>query len=324
MKLKSVFFLIGTLFFIVFGCEEATKVKPEIAGMKLRAEVVRFDRIFAQASETQIPQLREDYPYLFPQQYPDSVWGAKMNDSVQQEIFNEVNQTFGDFESQTEDITLLFKHIKYYFPKFEPPKVITLTSDVAYDNRIILADSLLLIGLDNYLGADHKFYRSFSRYITQQLDQAYLTSDIAAAFAKSVNAYPRDRSFLSRMVYYGKELYLKELLLPTADDFQYINFTYDEYQWATENERQVWRYFIENELLYSTDTKLNQRFLDPAPFSKFQLELIDSESPGRIGRFIGWQIVRAFAKKNPDLTLIDLLDLPADELFKKSNYKPKK
>jgi len=59
------------------------------------------------------------------------------------------------------------------------------------------------------------------------------------------------------------------------------------------------------------------------PFSKFRLEL-DSESPGRLGRYVGWQIVRAFMDKNPEVTLTELLDIPADEIFKKSNYKPEK
>ena len=68
---------------------------------------------------------------------------------------------------------------------------------------------------------------------------------------------------------------------------------------------------------------MDRRFLDPAPFSKFGLEL-DSESPGRLGRYIGWQIVRAYADKNKKAELIELLDLPADELFKIANYKPKR
>jgi uncharacterized protein YjaZ len=63
--------------------------------------------------------------------------------------------------------------------------------------------------------------------------------------------------------------------------------------------------------------------LDPAPFSKFGLEL-DSESPGRLGRYIGWQIVRAFFDKNPNITPQQLLTLSADDILKESNYKPRK
>ena len=73
--------------------------------------------------------------------------------------------------------------------------------------------------------------------------------------------------------------------------------------------------------MYSTDNMLNQRFLDQAPFSKFGLEL-DNESPGRLGRYIGWQIVRAFMEKNP-VSLKQMLTMSEEEIFKQSNYKPR-
>jgi uncharacterized protein YjaZ len=84
----------------------------------------------------------------------------------------------------------------------------------------------------------------------------------------------------------------------------------------------MWRYFIEKEMLYSNEQKLSSRFINPAPFSKFYLE-IDNESPGRVGAWIGWQIVRSYAKNN-DMPIADLLKLDTKKLFEKSKYKPKK
>ena len=65
-----------------------------------------------------------------------------------------------------------------------------------------------------------------------------------------------------------------------------------------------------------------ERFIEPAPFSKFYLE-IDNESPGKIGVWLGWQIVKSYCGQNPDLTLIELLNLSSKELFNSSKYKPK-
>ena len=322
MKWAQKYFPILVLILLI-SCEEESKMEQEIAKIPLELKIERFDRQFAKASPDDIPELKSKYPYLFPQQFPDSVWILKLSDTIQQELFSEVDVAFGDFKEQELDLTSLFQHIKYYFPKYRTPKVVTLTSEVQYDNRVVLTDSLLLLGLDNYLGEDHRFYQSISRYIAKSLDKRYLTSDVASAFAKTINRYPRNRTFLSRMVYHGKELYLKDKLIPDASDAQKINYTKEEMAWARENEEQIWRYFVEGELLYSTDSELDRRFLDPAPFSKFRLEL-DSESPGRLGRFMGWQIVRAFMDKNPKVTLTELLDIPADDIFKKSNYKPKK
>ncbi len=315
--------LVLILVLSVIGCKKEDETEKRIAQIELNFEVQRFDREFATVQPNDIPKLKSKYPYLFPEQFPDSVWMAKLTDTLQVELSEEVDKAFGTFSTESQDLESLFKHISYYFPGMDIPKVITLTSDVRYEDRIILADTLLLLGLDNYLGEDHRFYRSIPRYIASGLDKEYLTSDVASAFTKKVLKYPRNRTFLSRMVHYGKELYLKDKLLPNNTDAQKINYSQEQIEWSQANEEQIWRYFVEQELLYSTESSLDRRFLDPAPFSKFQLAL-DNESPGRLGRYMGWQIVRAFMDKNPNVALVTLLDMPADELFKNSNYKPKR
>ena len=64
-----------------------------------------------------------------------------------------------------------------------------------------------------------------------------------------------------------------------------------------------------NSWLYSTDPELIKRFISPAPFSKFYLN-IDVDSPGQIGQWIGLQIVKAYQMKerksiapNPEYSL---------------------
>ena len=304
------------------GCRETDKLDKEITGIELEIRVDRFDREFANAGPDDLAALKDNYPFLFPAQYPDSIWIAKIQDSLQQELLKEIDKTFPTFDEQQQDLELLLKHIVYYFPDTKVPRVITLSSDVDYNNRIILADTLLLVGLDNYLGQDHRFYSGIDRYIAKELDSEYLISDVAAAYANKIISYPISRTFLSRMIHHGKILYLKDKWLPMATDGQKIHYTEEELAWAHANEEEIWRYFVERELLYSTDQGLDPRFLDPAPFSKFRLEL-DQESPGRLGRYMGWMIVRAFAART-ELTPEQLIALPAEEIFKNSRYKPKK
>ncbi|MGB5554668.1 MAG: gliding motility lipoprotein GldB [Flavobacteriaceae bacterium] len=319
--MKKRIFVILSVFVFCFSCSDKDKVGEEIAKIPLQLTVLRFDQAVGKAKPEDIPALKNKYPYLFPPQYSDSVWAAKLQDTIQMELFAEVKKAFPDFEKEREDLEKLFKHIKYYFPKASIPAVVTLTSEVDYANRVILADTLLLIGLDNYLGPDHKFYVGFQKYIANGLDIKYLISNVAGEFAKTVVPKPQNRTFLEQMMYYGKILYLKDKLMPDASDAEKIEYADNDWAWAEANEEPIWRNFVEQEYLYSTDSKLNTRFLEAAPFSKFGLEL-DNESPGSIGRFIGWQIVRAFMDKN-QVTLQQLFNLPADEIFKKSNYKPR-
>ncbi|MCM4169414.1 hypothetical protein KCTC52924_00448 [Arenibacter antarcticus] len=320
--MRNPLWLICLLLITFLGCKETDKTAEEVAKIEVELEVYRFDREFAEAQPKDIPQLKKKYPYLFPTSYPDSVWVAKVQDTLQVQLSQAVDSVFPNFKEEERELQSLFRHIRYYYPNSPLPKVITVTSDVDYNNRVILTDSLLLIGLDNYLGTSHEFYSVIPNYVANDLDKKFLAADVASAFAKKVVATSTERTFLSQAVYYGKELYLKNKLMPQVTDDIIIGYTPEQLDWAHVNEEQVWRYFVERELLYSTDNKLGPRFLDPAPFSKFQLEL-DNESPDRIGRYVGWQIVRAFMKNN-EVALQEMLTIPSEELFKRSKYKPRK
>lgn len=320
--MRSPQWYIFLLTLVFCGCKETDKVAEEVAKMDVALDVYRFDREFAEATPADIPDLKKKYPYLFPASYADSIWAAKIRDTLQIEISTEVEKVFPTFGAQEEGLRSLFGHIKYYYPDIPLPKIVTVTSDVDYNNRIILADTLLLIGLDNYLGASHKFYSVIPKYVADDLDKKFLIRDVASAFAKKIVPAPLDRTFLSQMIYYGQELYVKDRLMPIVEDHINIGYTPEQLNWAKANEEQVWRYFIEEGLLYATDSKLGPRFLDPAPFSKFQLEL-DNESPDMIGRFTGWQIVRAFMENNKE-SMHEMLALPAENIFKRSQYKPRR
>jgi gliding motility-associated lipoprotein GldB len=319
--MKRAILMVFGISFLLFSCNDNDKIEEEISKIKVQLNVTRFDFEFADAKPADLPHIKQKYPYLFPA--PDSVWIAKMSDTIQIELSTEVKKAFPDFNEETDDLIDLFKHIKYYFPKIKVPKIVTLTSDVQYADRVVLADTLLLIGLDNYLGAEHHFYQRIPKYIAKGLNKNFLVSDVAEAYTNKIVPRLRDRTFLAQMIFYGKKLYLKDKLMPNASDAQKMGYLQDEMDWAWANENPIWRNFIEQEYLYSTDRELAKRFLDPAPFSKFGLELIDNESPGRVGRLIGWQIVRSFMDKN-EVTPQQLLNLSAEEIFKKANYKPQK
>ena len=285
-------------------------------------KVLRMDSIFFHTPVEELPLIKAKYPLFFPENTTDEEWAKKQSDSLQKELFSEINKTFGDFSNQKKTIKSIYQHIKYYFPQFTPPKVVTLTSDVDYSSRVIYADSLLLIGVDNYLGSKHRFYSDMEAYIAQELDKKYLPVDVALSFAEAIIPSSRNTTFLDAMIQEGKVLYLAHKFLPTVSEEDLLKYTSEKYQWTEENEAQIWRYFIENQLLYSTDRKILTRFIDMAPFSKFYLEL-DNQSPGGVGRYIGLRIVTQYMEKHPD-ALQKLGIIPTEELFKEANYKPKK
>lgn len=308
-------------FFIIISCDKKLKIENEVASIPVELKIERFDKAFYETPPKDIARLKSNYPYFFPMGTPDSVWTNKMKNPLYRELYTEVQEKFPTLELLNSDLEMLFKHLKFYYPKTKTPKIVTLISEMDYLNKVIYTDSLVLISLDLYLGKDHKFY-DFPDYLRQNFEPNQIMPDLVSSFASKKIVPPTQNDLLSQMIYFGKELYLKDLLLPTTSDAEKIGYTPAQITWCTENEGYIWRYFMEEKLIYSTDSKLANRFINLAPFSKFYLE-IDNESPGRVGTWIGWQIVRSFMENN-EVNLSDLMQIDAKEIFNKSKYKPKK
>jgi len=312
--------VLGLILF--FACNNESKQEKEIEKINIDFKIERFDQEFAQAKPQDLPKLKMNYPFLFPAQYPDSVWINKLQDSIQQELNTEVTSTFSNFSEEEDQLNSLFQHIKYYFPSFKAPTVITITSDVDYKNKVLLTPEYLFIALDTYLGKDHKFYLGIQEYLKKNFEKDQILPDVAAEYAKTYVPQPEKKTFLANMLYYGKILRLKDKWLPETPDYEKIGYTEDELKWADANEEQIWRYFVDKELIFDSDTKLYTRFLYPAPFSKFYLEL-DNESPAMLGQYIGWHIIRDYMDKN-DVGIQEMLKTDAETIFNKAKYKPKK
>jgi len=317
---KLTVLLIFTVFFI--SCDKKDKVEKAIEEVPVELDVERFDKVFYETPPEDLSKIKRQYPYFFPAGNEDTVWTNKMKNPLLRELHAEVQKTFGNFQKERGDLEELFRHIKYYFPETNLPKVITLISEVDTQSKVIYADSLLLISLDVYLGKDHKFYSGFPEYQRRTFEKSQILPHFVCDFSLRKIAPPTDRALLSQMIYFGKELYLKDVLIPQVSDADKIGYTPEQITWSQENEGYIWRYFVDEKLLYDSDPKLPGRFINPAPFSKFYLE-IDNESPGQIGMWIGWQIVRSYMKNN-DVSLQQLLQTDAKEIFDNSKYKPKK
>ncbi|MDN3493828.1 gliding motility lipoprotein GldB [Winogradskyella bathintestinalis] len=320
MQIK--FNIIILFILVLLSCDDDSKIEKEIAKIETDFTVERFDKAFFEALPENLLELKSAYPFFFSKHIPDSIVINRMEDSLQNKLLNEVQQTFPDFKTSKEELEGLFKHLKYYDKTFKAPRVITLTNDVAYRDKIIVNDSLVLIALDNYLGAKHEFYQNIPMFIAANLNKNQIVSDVANGYAKKFIFQTHRKTLLDEMIYFGKLLYFKDIMIPFKTDAEKIGYSDVQIKWAEANESQIWSYFIEKELLYSTDPKLPNRFIADAPFSKFYLEL-DNQSPGRLGQYMGWQIVRSYAEKTNE-DLLTIMQTEPQDIFNKAKFKPKK
>ena len=284
-------------------------------------ELIRFESIFFDAHPDSLSEVEKRFPYFFPKTYPFSVWVNRRTDSLQLALYEQTKSiSNSDIQNQ---LTPFMKGLPRVFENAElPKKVITITSDVDYNNKVILNDSMALIAIDNFLGVNHHMYEGIALYLRQQMELKHLSKELAESFANNKIESPEDRTFLAQLIYFGKIQFLKQSILSNYSEDKILGYAPDQLAWAMTNEKEIWNFFISKELLYSTDPELIKRFISPAPFSKFYLN-IDVDSPGRIGQWLGLQIVKAYQIKEKK-SIEELINTPYRELFEKSKYKPRR
>ena len=284
-------------------------------------ELIRFESIFYDAHPDSLAEVEKRFPYFFPKSYPFSVWVNRRTDSLQLALYAQIKSiSNSDIHDQ---LTPFMEGLPRVFENtVVPKKVITITSDVDYNNKVILNDSMALIAIDNFLGVNHHLYEGIAFYLRQGMELNQLSKELAESFANNRIALPEDRTFLAQLIYSGKIQFLKQSILSDYSEDKILGYTPDQLAWAMTNEKEIWNFFVSKELLYSTDPELIKRFISPAPFSKFYLN-IDVDSPGQIGQWLGLQIVKAYQKKERK-SITQLLNTPYRELFEKSKYKPRR
>ncbi len=316
------------LFSVVFGVISCKKNPENIWNVEIKnpAEKVEITDISKEFYDENVPleNFKQKYPW-FQGSVSDEDFALRRADKNETKIYHEAISKI-NIATLNKDLTDLFSHIKYYFPEFEEPKVFLYSSALQGIMEPIFyqpKDKMLFIDVTGFMGENNVNYKGLYPYFQKSMNPQNIIPKVSEIFAENFVPYNADhQKFIDRLVYQGKLMTLQDAFLPSFPDELKINYTLKQYEWAKANEANVWNYFVENDLIFSDDSQLNDRFINPAPFSKFYTE-IDNESSPQIGIFTGWQICRNFFRKNTDTKLKDFLKINAQEIFNQSDYKPK-
>ncbi len=174
-----------------------------------------------------------------------------------------------------------------------------------YNQSVFTVDSVTLVGLNHYLGSDYKGYSNFDSYRRQLKELKYMPYDIVEALVVSDYGYKpmTDATVLNRMLYEGALIYVKMQIVPNGNLADALGYTKDQLDWVEQNSREMWNTLVTRKLLYSTSLSNADKLMLPSPATM----VIHPESPGRVGRYIGYKIVRAYVEKYPDVSLEELL-----------------
>src|SRR4051812_34732419 len=224
-----------SLIVVVISCDKKSEVEKAVEEVHVKMQVHRFEKEFFGSTPDKLPELRAQYPSFFPEA-DNQGYIDRMNDPLWKEVYTEVEKKYDDFGPEQTKIEDLFRHFKYYFPNTKTPVVYTLIGNMDYTNKVLFAKDTLVISLELYLGKAHKFYAGeFPEYISRNFEENQMLPDIVSAWDRYKIAAP-DNTFLSQMIYAGKDLYLKDILLPELPDAEKIGYTPGQVTWSYENE----------------------------------------------------------------------------------------
>lgn len=330
--MRLVFLLLSAITFLQ-GChrsKEECAFSPDTSSIAINLIVEHLeDSISGFSSKQQMVDFFSRHPtmrdhFFSRPAYPnDSLFINELYNRFTHPYFDsllaETHKRLGNFAELKNQFEQAFKNFNYYYPDFQPPKIQTVISGMEAD--LLVSDSLIIIGLDYYLGSGAKYRPNMHEYILRRYQKNFIVPSVLLLYGidgKYNFNNLEDQTVLAEMIAYGKAYYFAKQMLPCVPDSTFIGYTREEIEGSRKNLDLIWKRFIEDEVLYATTHLVKQKYIAERP-KTFE---VGEKCPGRIGTWVGWEIVKKYMNNNK-VTLPQLMQTSeGHEIFKKSKFKP--
>jgi hypothetical protein len=343
-------FILSFFTFSLFLVACGDKKIPDVSNIKVDVQTIRFEKDLFAIDTTHaidgMQKMLDKYPDFAPIFFSNILGLQLMKENQGQidtalrmyirtlvDVKKSTDQTFAKDESINKEIVHGFQFVKHYFPNYPLPKKIytfigpfdfVVPSTLMATGDVIGKD-FIGVGLHTHLGSEFPAYydtyiqQQVPRYITQRFTPNSIGTSVMRSIVDDLFPYGSgDKPLIEQMIEKGKRLYLLDLLTPETADSLKIGYTGKQLAGCKENEASIWNLFVQNELLYSKDPQINKEYIEDGP----KTAALGEASPGNIGLFVGWQIVKKFMDKNKDMTPTQLMQTPAQTILNQAKYKP--
>lgn len=348
MKNMKKLFIALSIVATISACGNNDKKLPDVSKINVNLNVSRFDKDFFAIDtnniEGAVNNLNAQYPELLPV-YLENIIGVTDPTGVRtffrlyKPVFDTAQKIYNNFNPVRDQLTQAFKYVKYYFPDYVVPK--TIVPVVGPMNSIqdmarmgngeytpnFLGTDFLGISLQFYLGADFSLYSNeyfisnvAPLYRSRRFAKEYIVADVMKLIVEDI--FPdkaKGKPLVHQMIEKGKQWWLMDKFLPKEADSVKTGYTAKQLEWCEENEALIWSYIVKNEDLNSVNPVTLQTYIGESPFTQgFSQE----SSPGNLGQWIGWQIIKKFEQKNPNMPIGELMMLDPGKVLEEAKYKP--
>ena len=232
----------------------------------------------------------------------------------------ETHRVFGDGSELKREFQSAFTNLAYYYPNFQIPKIQFVVTGLESD--VYVSDSLIIVGLDYFLGPGAKYKPRMYEYMQRRYQKNFIVPSVLLLYGIDYRFNKTDlheNNVLADMIAYGKAYSFAKHMMPCTPDSILIGYTKEEMEGSRNYENLIWSRLIEDEALYATSHLVKQKFIAERPKT---IE-VGEKCPGRIGTWVGWQMIRKYEETHPDESFPNIMSLPSPEkLFRDSGYKP--
>ena len=326
---------------LLFSCNDDS-TGPDVSNIKIEVPIERFDKSFFSLDTNNLSAGLRDLKKAHPDFYIDfmqeilGVSGADTNHltlvvckkfiSGYLPIYRELSKKFNDADPIQKALQRAFQYVKHYFPEYKTGKAILYIGPLDAPG-IALTQSGLAVGLHQFGGRHFPPYQSmeaqqlFPEYISRRFEPQYIPVNCMKAVVDEI--YPdksAGKGLIEQMIEKGKQWWLLDKFLPATPDSIKTGYTKQQLKWCETNEGLIWNEIITTQKdLYTKDPIAIQNYIGEAPFT----QSMSPASPGNIGQWVGWQIVKKFAGKNSTMNVADILKTDARKILENAKYKPK-
>lgn len=239
-------------------------------------------------------------------------------------LYEKVKVVFSDLKQIEPVVEDVFAHFHHYYPEIElPKKAFTCITGIHPDEPPVqIIDDQLVISLDWYLD-DEELYDQIGmpRYMSLRRNVSTLAKEVAEQlYMYYLYEWRKQGQIVGEMVFYGRRDFFVEAMCPELPDSVLLGYSSKQWQWAVENEGQVWADIVGNRRLYDASLDAYMMFFGDGPFT----QAYSNDAPSRLGEFFGLNISRSYFSNN-EVSLQDLMQRKdLQNVFQDSGYKPKK
>ena len=326
---------IFAIFLMMASCqknEPAYKAKLDITSEPYDLEFDRYEEVLFSLDtndfQVELMNVQDRYRVFLGGDLnnPDAVQYLKdfATDPFSITLYEKVKAVFSDLKQIEPVVEDVFAHFHYYYPEIElPKKAFTCITGVHPDEPPVqIIDDQLVISLDWYLD-DEELYDQIGmpRYMSLRRNVSTLAKEVAEQlYMYYLYEWRKQGQIVGEMVFYGRRDFFVEAMCPELPDSVLLGYSSKQWQWAVENEGQVWADIVGNRRLYDAGLDAYMMFFGDGPFT----QAYSNDAPSRLGEFFGLNISRSYFSNN-EVSLQDLMQRKdLQNVFQDSGYKPKK